>query len=639
MPSPSFRAPVASAALGTELVTPSVTEIERFRPDASAKPSRAWRRLTVLGAAVVPAIALIATRIQIDNLTDVLLFALVIVLVPTLTLVAVADILRDLHRSIEDFYEIISESPVPTCVIDHDGTVLVWNSAAERTAGYASAEIVGRPAPIVPAEDPERVARLYDEALRGIPQSHVEVRLLHRDGHPIDVRVSTAPLHDKRGHIVALFEDVTSERARQAEIAFLADHDPLTGLPNRRQFERELESTTAATTTARPAHLALFDIDGFKLLNDSGGHTIGDRILRELSALLSEIVRAEDFLARLSGDEFALILNTLGSDEATTIVQHLLDVARDYRLCTGAATFDITLSAGLYTLAPGDSGEKALRRADESLYQAKALGKNRLERWTNSPDSAHAERRAWSPVIKDALRDLRLDIHLQPIVALQSGQIAFYEALCRLRSPDGTIFAAGDWIDHAEHLGLMPAIDSLMLQQAGDLLRDEPDLCVFVNISASSFHDRTVMNRLEEQLATVPYGSLGIEITEHTTLSNPDRTRERLEQLKRAGALIAIDDFGLGFTSFNELASLPCDIVKIPGSFAQPASSTVADGTAIAQAISHVAHHYGKSVIIEGVETAATARWARLLGIEYGQGWHFGYPAAAPIGRTAAAAC
>ena len=541
----------------------------------------------------MPGLVVLTSLHRIDGGTDLVLFAVVTMLLPLLGLVRVRDMLRSLHRVAADFDGIIGSSPVPICVVDRAGTVQVWNRAAEVTSGYLAEEVVGGAAPIVPFDDVEQVARLYSAALQGTVHERVDVKLVHRDGHPIDVRVSTAPLNTADGRIVALFEDVTLERRQQAKISFLASHDSLTGLPNRRRFEQELEASTKSVDEPGRVHVVLLDIDNFKSLNDAGGHTVGDQVLRELAGLLEETVREDDFLARLSGDEFAVILNQLHDRDALAAAERLLDVARDYRLPTRGGTLDVTLSAGIYTVGPNDGGELALRRSDEALYRAKEHGKNRLERWDANPIPLIGAARGWSPTIKDALRDDRIDLYLQPIVSLPDGSVAFYEALCRLRAPDGEVLAAAEWIAHAERLGLMPSIDIRMLEQVQSLLIRDGELRVFVNLSSSSFHDTTVLGRLERTLRSVPHGSLGIEITEHTTLSDRERAADVLTRLRALGAVVAIDDFGLGFTSFSELANLPCDIVKIPGSFSDDGQPDE-DTPAIAAAITTVAHHYGK---------------------------------------------
>lgn len=496
---------------GAAALHPSIATIDDFGFAArDASHRSAWRRLAVVGlASGVPPVVLMLGRNHLDDRSDILVFAAVLVLLPLLSLVRVADMLRSLHRLL-------------------------------------------------------------------------------------------------------------------AEISVLANHDPLTGLPNRRRFEADL-AAAAAAIDGHPTHLALFDIDDFKSLNDTGGHGLGDEILRELSLLIRRSVGDEGSLARLSGDEFALILRDVDASGASRLVESVLDVAREFRLETDGVVFDVSLSAGIYAFRSGDSPELALRRVDEALYRAKASGKNRAEVWAAHTVGVIGTARAWSPRIKDALREDRLELYLQPIVALSDESPVFHEALCRLRQENGAVIPASEWIEHAERIGLMPAIDLRMIEKAEQLLSVAPRLRVLVNVSPSSFGDAAVLHRFGIALERVPRGSLGIEVTEHTALRDLGLAAETLSRFQADGALVAIDDFGLGFTSFTELATLPCDLVKIPGSFTNdPEGDSTA---AIAGAIAGLAHHFGKAVVIEGVETAATARRAKLIGIEYAQGWHYGVPA------------
>lgn len=611
---------------GAALLHPSIGDVERFgRANAAQTARAAWRRVALLAAAsCVAPIVLILSRGRINDDTDVVIFALVVSALPLLSLVSIGDMLRALLNTAADRDLIIDASPVPICVIDRNGFVHVWNRAAEAASGYSAPDVIGHRLPLLPAEDSQRLGDLYAEALSGVPHERIDAKVMNSDGRPIDVRVSNAPLRTDDGRIVALFEDVTREREREREISFLAWHDPLTGLPNRRRFEEDLADAAKACATGG-RHLVLVDIDHFKALNDQGGHQLGDRVLRELATLLRTSVREQASVARLSGDEFAVIVHVDGGAAATKVALRLIDVARSYRVEHAGTTYDVSLSAGLYTLRPNDTADLALARADEALYRAKENGKNRLETWKPRMNRAVAAARTWSPQIKDALRADRVDVYLQPIVSLADESPAFFEALCRLRRADGSVLPASEWVTHAERLGAMPSIDFRMIEKVEELLGREDDLRVFVNISPSSFRHRALLDRLEAALLAVSPGSLGIEITEHTAVTDLARTSTTLSHFRNLGALVAIDDFGLGFTSFAELATLPCDIVKIPGTFAQ-AGANEDDGTVVAAAITRIAHHYDKRVVIEGVETESAANRAKLIGIEYAQGWHYGRP-------------
>lgn len=594
-----------------------------------------WRRLSLLVLAAGMPAAVLFSGTEVDQTPGIYVFAASVTLIPVLGLVRVADVLRSLRRLADgaaaahaELEAILAHSPLPIAVFDAEGIVRVWNNAAEKISGWRAVEVVGLHAPMVPLGDEEHVRRLAVQALEGMPQRRVEATVAHRDGHAVSLRISTAPLDTPDRRIVVLFEDVTVEHAQAAEIEYLAKFDGLTNLPNRHQFKAELVGAVTAARAGVPIQVALFDLDGFKTVNDDAGHAVGDRILHELADLVRSSVRTSDFVARSSGDEFGAIFWGLDMAAAARAAERVVEMVRDYRLQIGDAVHDVTLSAGVYSLEADDTPERALRRVDEALYRAKELGKNRSEAWGDSLPVLGSDR-IWSVALKDALREGRVDLHVQPVVALRDGGVAFHESLARVRRPDGTVVPACEWIEPAERLGLVPDIDVRMLENAEAALVGTDGLSLFVNLSASSFHDARVLARLEQALAIVPRGTLGVEITEHVALRQPKRAAAILTRLRSLGAAIAIDDFGLGFTSFTELATLPCDLVKIPAEFTRDHGDLT-----VAGAIAAVAHRYGKRVVIEGVEDEELASRAAELGIEFAQGWYFGRPEPLPdVGR------
>ena len=621
----------AYLVVAAAMLHPTAARVGGFATsDWSAGGKAAARRLAVLAtAACVPGLLLYFLQPRIKDRTDLLVIAVTAAAVPLLAIARGADLVRVLRRvAIEADTErqrtasIVTASPIPIVVLDQSLIVREWNDAAERLSGYSRAEALGHRGPVLQWEDDTFMTRVLTDALAGTHADAAEGRFVARNGASLDVQVSTAAL-GSGGEIVVLVQDVTSERRQQADLYELAHRDELTGLPNRRSLEErlaQLETPEQHGTT----WLVALDVDNFKSVNDLEGHTLGDESLRRLSALLRHELRAEDFVARLSGDEFAAILYGLSEEYATAIAERVLEAAREFRLSSGGTTADMTLSAGL---APVDGlgGAAALAHADAALHEAKRLGKNRLERWSTRLDTSRDVRK-WSPVIKDALRDDRLELFLQPIVPLHGSGPDTYEALCRLRLPDGALAEAGSFIKAAEELALMPAIDRFMLEKATRLLSNGWYGRIFVNLSPSSLHSVSLMRWLERTLAGLPPQSLGLEITEHAALVRPGRAAVTLARLVDAGAVIAIDDFGLGFTSFRELATLPCHIVKIPAELSRWSG---VDGAtdAITRAVATVAHAYGKQVVIEGIETADADRRARELQIEYGQGWYYGRPA------------
>lgn len=506
--------------------------------------------------------------------------------------------------------------------------MLVWNAAAEEVSGYSAAEVLGAPPPISPAEAPERVAELYRASLEGAVHRGVEIKLLDRQERPLDVRFSTAPLAAGRRGVVVLFEDVTEQKQSAEKMEFLANHDPLTGLPNRLSFERVLDAAVERSARGAVATLLLYDVDNFKLVNDTAGHAVGDRFLIEIANRLRAHVRPGDEVCRLSGDEFAVLLADTRQDRAAFATERLLDAVREYQLETDSGILEVTLSAGVYELREGETSERALRRADEALYEAKAHGKNQQWAWRADNVSLLGAARGWSPRIREALRNDRIEPFLQPIVALPHGETVFYEALCRLRSNEGGYVTPAAFLDHAEQFGLITEIDRRMLEHAERLLRAHPDLKIFINLSATSLDDEQLVADLGDTLDTLPAGSLGIEITEHAAVTDLEHVRAELRRLKKLGALIAIDDFGVGFTSFEQLRRLPADLIKVGAPFVgglgiDPVNDAILDGiVATASALS-------MRVVAEGVETRETAALLRLRDISFAQGYLYGRPALA----------
>ena len=591
------------------------------------------KRLGALAAAsVIPGLLLAFGGQRLNDEDAYYVLAGAAFIVPLLALGRAADLVHSLRRLALEAESararadtIVAASPTAIAVTDRHGIVSVWNAAAERTSGYRAADVIGGPAPIVPADDFEGTAGLLQRALDGEPLHRVAVKLTKPDGEVVDTRVSTAPIGTGDGEIVALWEDVTSERVHAAKLDRLAHHDPLTGLPNRRSFEERLATIPGSPHDS--TWVLLLDVDHFKSINDTGGHALGDDVLRELGAALADQLRYGDFFARLSGDEFAALLFDVPHGVATTIADRVIDAARAFRLDWNGRTIDVTVSAGLAQFDATLAAATVLQRADEALYEAKRLGRNRVEDWTATLEPQTGAR-LWSPIIKDALADDRIELFLQPIVPLQDDDgPATYEALCRLRNPDGLILKAAQFIEASEQLGLTPAIDRRMFERAIALITDTPNVRVFVNLSPSSLTDASLLRWLESEIARLPSASLGIEVTERSALLRPKHAATILTRLIDAGALIAIDDFGIGFNSFHELATLPCQLVKIP---VELAIMVGADDVshAIARSVTDVAHAYGKKVVIEGIETAEADAIARRLSIEYGQGWFYGRPAA-----------
>lgn len=531
---------------------------------------------------------------------------------------------------------LLEASPVPIAVIDAGGIVQMVNPAGQEMFGRTSSELVDRsafeligPGGLVPADDPGRVQALLGRALDGARLSEVEVRLHDRAGEPRDVTAYSAPVLDAAGEIdaaVICWVDITERKRHEAEIEHLATHDPMTGLPNRWLLEQSLTQAVGRAARGHQSALVLIDFDNFKLVNDAAGHGVGDRVLTGVAEVMREALRPGDLLARMGGDEFGALIYDVSLDEAQAIASRLVRRVGATRFSEGGHTFDPTVSAGV-CLVDGDAdGDEVLRRADVALFAAKDLGRNRV---LLSDDERVVELTLagrWYGQIKDAILGDRLLLALQPVVSLEDGEAVYHEALVRMRQEDGTVILPDTFLPAAEQLGLMPEIDAWVVKTAFELLRRQPDRRLLVNLSAASFEDDALLDLLETELRDgIEPGRVGVEITEAAALQGYPRAAKRFEKLKGFGCLLALDDFGSGFSSFSRLRALPIDLLKIDGSLTR-GIDTDATSRGIVQAITRLGEALAIDVIAEEVETEAVALILRDLGVRYAQGFCWGRP-------------
>jgi diguanylate cyclase (GGDEF)-like protein/PAS domain S-box-containing protein len=636
------------AFLGAAALHPSMQRLTEVEVEESRLLP--VRRLALLGGAMaaIPIVAML--RHGRFDLDDEVLFGLAAALIPTLVVYRFFDLARtarslgqQARESAARLEAVLHASPLPIAVFDGAGLVQRWNEAAEIASGWQADGVIGRQWLMAPAPGERRTNGIQRRALAGESLDHVELGLRRRDGTPRRVEVSTAPVgaHDAPDAIVAIFDDITDEREREDEVRYLADHDPLTGLLNRRRFsECLIDAIAEADLGGTPLVVAIADLDHFKSINDTAGHAAGDQMLGDVARLLASKLRPHDICARLSGDEFAFLLGGARTDEAVDIAERVLAAVREYRLPLDdeRGWLDVTLSIGLCAIKPGADpsarAETVLLHADMALYEAKAQGRNHCAVWT--PTLAQTQqltaRRGWSTRIKDALNDGRFVIHLQPIVDLRVGRVAYHEALTRMIDEHGRPISPAQFLPHAGDLGVTEQIDQNAIDRALALLESDPRHRIFVNLDSQSFASDLLLDRLEDTFRGRPdlAGRLGIEITERAPLRDYERAQQRLVALTSLGCLLAIDDFGTGFSSFEHLRRLPAHFVKIDASFIRdvntdPVSAAILDG------IVNTAHALSMKVIAEGIEESETAH---LLGghkIEFGQGYLFGRPAPSPL--------
>jgi diguanylate cyclase (GGDEF)-like protein len=416
----------------------------------------------------------------------------------------------------------------------------------------------------------------------------------------------------------------------EAHLRHQALHDHLTGLPNRQAVQEHLRQAVGRARPDRPLALLLMDLDHFKLVNDALGHTGGDEFLGALARSLKAVLDPGVLLSRWEGDEFAVVLENTTPDQAQTVAGLVHQTVSNFRLDRSGRSFTTGASIGI-AMSDGAVDEPALLAlADSALFTAKDLGKNQVVLYHSDQDRSIqlAEDHELAAAIRAALREDRFVLHFQSVVRLATATVDHHEALLRLPSADGTLLLPGKFLRAAERFRLMPAIDQWVVHKVMELLHRDPHIRVFVNLSGQSLDDDLILADLEQSLQARPdlASRLSFEITETAAIRDLDRIAGWMHRIRDLGARFALDDFGMGFSSFAYLRALPTDYVKIDGSFIRNLD-TDATNRSLVQAINQAAHTLGKTVVAEWVETETLAGLVRDLGIEYGQGYYWGAPA------------
>jgi diguanylate cyclase (GGDEF)-like protein len=413
--------------------------------------------------------------------------------------------------------------------------------------------------------------------------------------------------------------------------------DALTGLLNRRAAESRLQEELARARRHNEGYaVALVDIDHFKRVNDRYGHAVGDQVLKAVARRLETELREDDWLARWGGEEFLVFLRSADQRESVYVMQRLIGHVKARPIATEAGQVSITLSAGIGLPAREDADiHAALELADSSLYQAKSNGRDRVEIRDGNAVYWPAQ------IIKRALREDRLRLASQIIVDLESGQVVADEALARVELPDGSLMAAGEFVEAAEGLGLMPEIDRFITRQSMARCTTKlgnhvvgPDFAHFVNLSPQFLARRDLVEEMLDnaqsycQTCGITFGPVKpivFEITERQFLSNLDTLEADLKPLLDFGFRLALDDFGSGYSSFLYLARLPISFLKIEGWMVANMRKE-RKIAAIVESLAGFARREGIITVAECIEDAETARILREMGVHLGQGWHFGRP-------------
>jgi diguanylate cyclase (GGDEF)-like protein/PAS domain S-box-containing protein len=511
----------------------------------------------------------------------------------------------------------------------------------EEMTGLPAADVLGRPATeLFPHLVEQQVDELLRRAFRGesvaSPDVHYYVPSTGRRGW---VSCVYRPHHDEAGKIVGvigLIRDVTQRKEAEQQVEYQAYHDALTGLANRRLFQEHLSLALALAQRRNSAVAVLFlDLDHFKTINDSLGHTVGDELLREVARRLKTTVREGDTVARVGGDEFTIVLQELPrGDAAAVVAQKVLRTIAEPMEISGHRLY-VTTSIGI-TLFPddGDDAETLLKNADTAMYRAKADGRNTYQMSTRDLSRTTHERMTLENGLHRALEQGEFELLYQPQVEIdeQETTIVGMEALLRWNHPERGVVAPEHFIGLAEERGMILPIGDWVIREACRAARrfhdnGFPRFRVAVNISARQFRDPSLLSTVESALkeSGIDPRTLELEITETVAMEDVELTMSALTELRKRGVTIAIDDFGTGHSSLSYLKRFPIDALKIDKGFVFDLPDKFEDA-AIVSSVINLANGLGLRVIAEGVETREQLDFLRDAGCRELQGFYFSYP-------------
>jgi diguanylate cyclase (GGDEF)-like protein len=427
------------------------------------------------------------------------------------------------------------------------------------------------------------------------------------------------------------------ERAEktEAELRYLADHDSLTGLLDRRRFRSELDQYVSfCARYGGQGALMIIDIDGLKAVNDSLGHHAGDNLIREIARIMRERVRTTDIVARLSGDELAVLMPQTDAEGALQLGEDLrAQVAESARPALEADPVTISVGISMYGAEHPEGHEAVLIAADQAMYQAKEEGRNRTVLFRDPDEPQRDPRRIQTTTarIRDAITQNRLSLHSQPIRSLASGGVERHELLLRMTADDGELLPAASFIQAAERSGIVQELDRWVVARALELLgrreREGDPVSLHVNISGVSLNDLSVLEFIERQLdeGDADPRRCTFEITASAQMSDVAKAGGFADRLTEFGCQVAIDDYGSGLGPFHYLKGMPFDLIKIDGAFVRDMPSNDADQLTV-QAIVQIARGLGKATIAEYVQDDATIEMLRDFGVDMAQGFHLGRP-------------
>ena len=540
------------------------------------------------------------------------------------------------------FRSAFDSAPIGMVITRLDGTFDHVNPALCEITGYSRRQLEGMNFHAITHPD-DVVAddlALKQMASGDLSVYRTEKRYIHADGHLVPIEISSAVVRDGDGdplNFLTQIQDITERKLFEGRLQHLADHDSLTGLFNRRRFEEELtrELALAERYGASAAVLAI-DLDNFKYINDSLGHSIGDQVIGQAGEALAARLRKTDVLARLGGDEFAVILPRASVQDATGVADALLEAVTSVDLqAIGMRGGQVTASIGISVFEPGSSltADELLVEADIAMYDAKEAGRARTTVYNSGEERGQRmkARITWSDRIRDALAADRFVLYAQEIQSLTGDPVPRFELLIRMLSDDGDVIMPASFLQVAERFDLVQEIDCWVVRNAANILAEQQaagrELVLSVNLSAKSITDPklpAVIARALEAEGADPHG-LCLEVTETAAIVNVERAKDFARAVAKLGCELSLDDFGAGFASFYYLKHLTFDVLKIDGEFVRDLTTSHMNQLLV-KSVVDIARGLGKRTVAEFVGDEPTLELLREMGVDFAQGYYVGKP-------------
>jgi diguanylate cyclase (GGDEF)-like protein/PAS domain S-box-containing protein len=497
------------------------------------------------------------------------------------------------------------------------GPRILWaKDISYKSTGYQPSEVIGKSPRILqgPLTDKSVLKRL-STALENWEVCRVEVLNYKKDGSTFWNEFEVTPIANKSGwytHWISVQRDVTERKLAEEKLNYQSSHDALTGLVNRREFERRAEELLASIVDGRTEHAACYiDLDQFKVVNDTCGHAAGDELLRQLGALLKKSIRKGDTLGRLGGDEFGVLIKNSSIEDSFKVASYIKSIIEDYRFIYEGQSFRVSASMGLVPIIDAKITLSLLmKNADAACYLAKDYGRNRIHIYNDTDDNLtkrHGEMQ-WVNRIQEALSENRFCLYAQSIESLDDCNKLHYELLVRMQDANGAIIPPGAFLPAAERYNLIVQLDLWVIAKAFSLLHLNPSFLakvdfISINLSGQSLTDERVLAFIIFKLRQfkIDGKKLCFEITETAAITHIVMAEHFIVELKKLGCKFALDDFGTGLSSFGYLKTLPIDYLKIDGIFVKNIVQDKID-YAMVKAINEIGHTMEMQTVAEFVE-------------------------------------